>query len=185
MKRKELPWIILVFTILLSLACNTIYGQTNATQPASGAAQPTTSIYPTAITTGGMHACALLSNGKVKCWGSNSSGQLGDGTFTSHSTPIEVPGLENVTAISAGGEFTCALLSDGGVKCFGDNFYGQLGDGTNEKRLTPAPVSGLSDAVSIAAGDEHACALTSANKARCWGKEFIFSHRERHQYQNN
>lgn len=124
----------------------------------------------TAITTGGTHACALFNTGKVKCWGANSEGQLGDGTYQSRNTPAEVPGLENVTAIAAGGGHTCALLATGEVKCFGANYYGQLGDGTTDKRWTPTPVSGLTDAVSISAGDEHTCAITRENKARCWGK---------------
>jgi alpha-tubulin suppressor-like RCC1 family protein len=128
----------------------------------------------TAITTGGMHACALFNTGKVKCWGSNSAGQLGDGTYESRNTPAEVPGLENVIAIAAGGGHTCALLVTREVKCFGDNYYGQLGDGTTDKRWMPTPVSGLTDAVSISTGDEHTCVITRDNKVKCWGKNLYF-----------
>jgi alpha-tubulin suppressor-like RCC1 family protein len=188
MKRKKLSWIILISTVLFSISCGLFYGKpmpeqtppsTEGPIPELPVTSPEQSAAPagsvpephvTAIATGAMHACALFNTGKVKCWGSNSAGQLGDGTYQSRSTPAEVPGLENVTAIAAGGSHTCALLADGAVKCFGDNFYGQLGDGTLDKRWTPTPVSGLKDAVSIAAGDEHTCAITKEKKAKCWGK---------------
>ncbi len=128
----------------------------------------------TAISAGGLHTCALLDDGTVRCWGFNFEGQSGDGTSANiRVTPVPVTGLGGILAISANGSFrghTCAITAAGGVACWGDNANGQLGDGTTEDRAEPVAVAGLSGpVVALSSGDAHVCVLGEDGRVLCWG----------------
>ncbi len=88
-----------------------------------------------AIAAGWRHTCALITAEVVKCWGKNHDGQVGDGTASNRSTPVDVVGLTSgVKAIAAGAQHSCALTPASAV-CWGDNEDGQLGDGTTTDTL--------------------------------------------------
>ncbi|MEX1255743.1 MAG: hypothetical protein WEE64_15520 [Dehalococcoidia bacterium] len=91
------------------------------------------------VVAGNYHTCALTSDRAVKCWGSNTTGQLGDGQRCGAECPTPTAvcadaacgePLRGVAGLAAGWLFSCALMLDGGVKCWGDNTVGELGDGT-------------------------------------------------------
>ncbi len=85
----------------------------------------------TAVAAGGQHACALMNDGTVQCWGDNRYGRLGNGTATDNCCSRgTVLGIATATALSAGEAQSCALLHGGTVQCWGDNSLGQLGSGT-------------------------------------------------------
>ncbi len=126
------------------------------------------------ISSGEYHSCAITDTGGVKCWGYNSSGQLGDNSTTQRLTPVDVVGLgSGVASVSAGSNFTCAVTTSGAAKCWGGNGSGRLGDNSTTNRLTPVDVVGLSSGVaSIAAGGNHTCAVMSSGAAKCWGDNY-------------
>lgn len=125
-----------------------------------------------AIDAGDDHTCAVTGNGGLKCWGYNEFGQLGDGTKSSRSVPVDSQAYASgVAEVAAGWGHTCVRTTGGGAKCWGDNEYGQLGDGeTVDVRLTPVDVTGLTYGVlKIAAAGGQSCALTTGGGVSCWG----------------
>ena len=119
------------------------------------------------------HSCALLTDGRVMCWGYNHMGQLGDGTITHHSSPVEVSGLPFPgISIALGDYHTCAVLADYKVMCWGYNGQGQLGDASTSSRILPVKVSGLTNAQSMALGGSQSCALLTDGKVMCWGSNY-------------
>jgi cysteine-rich repeat protein len=142
------------------------------------------------LAAGGRHACALLSNGHLKCWGDNSSGQLGTGDTTTHGDlpgtmgadlPTVDLGSVTIQAVTAGGANTCIYTApEGEYKCWGDNSSGQLGLGNTDNRGDDADEQGDalatgfhygSDlyAYQVVFGRAHACAVLQTTEVKCWG----------------
>ena len=78
----------------------------------------------------------MKSDGSLWAMGDNTYGQLGDGTTTHRSTPVQVE-TSGVTSVTAGGNHSLFIKSDGSLWAMGSNYYGQLGDGTGDLALTP------------------------------------------------
>ena len=129
-----------------------------------------------AICAGQNHSLALKNDGTVLAWGSNTGGQLGDGTNTDSSMPVQVKDsndpsgyLTGVNAIVAGSGHSLALKGDGTVWAWGDNGSGQLGNGTITSSNTPTQVDGLDGVEAIAGGSSYSLALKNDGTVWAWG----------------
>src|SRR2546427_92202 len=130
-----------------------------------------------AVASGYGHACALLGDGTMRCWGENVEGQLGNGTTANPSTgppgssvPVAVSGITGAASITTGAYHTCVLLGLGTVRCWRRNFEGQLGNGTATSASTPGRVVDVTGAIAVTGGWwRHSCALLSDSSVKCWG----------------
>lgn len=73
--------------------------------------------HATQLALGVRHGCALVDH-RVRCWGANYAGQLGDGTRTDRVAAVEVDGLPDVVEVAAGERESCALTADGALWCW-------------------------------------------------------------------
>lgn len=136
-----------------------------------------------AVAAGSYHSVAVLADGSVYAWGSNSAGQLGNpsaGAFTA--TPVRVLGLDGVgtlggvVAVSTSSDSNHALLADGSVVGWGRNDRGQLGDGTiTESRSAPVRVRAVGGSgflvgvAAVAEGESHSVAALTDGRVVAWG----------------
>ena len=142
-----------------------------------------------AVSAGQLFTCAILDNGTMKCWGSNSNGQLGLGDSSSRGVNVgEMAALpiidlgvgRTAVQVSAGNEQTCVVLDNATAKCWGINEYGQLGydnltnigDGAGEMgaSLTAINVGVGRTARAISTGNEFTCASLDNHTVKCWGR---------------
>ncbi len=152
------------------------------------------------IAAGGGYSCLLDVNGGVRCWGSNSDGQLGIGsTQVTPGIGAAIPlGNVAVQEIVIGGQHRennnsnhlCVLLVNGTLKCWGNNSAGQLGLGTvtapNDKigdaagemaALQPVDLGAGVTVSAIASGYNFSCVIASGGSRNlpsgsvlCWGE---------------
>ncbi|MGK5085640.1 hypothetical protein WDW37_20310, partial [Bdellovibrionota bacterium FG-1] len=139
------------------------------------------------VSTGSLHTCALLVDGNIKCWGDNSSGQLGNGNDTDYPAIGDDELIDGVPIIALGGDksvkqivtgdaHACALLSSGKVKCWGASPNGQTGYagtdtiGNDETPSSAGEVDVGGTVIQLASYAGHTCALLAAGTVRCWGQ---------------
>ena len=134
------------------------------------------------VSAGYLFTCGIGSNDKAYCWGRNTQGQIGDGTYTTpRLAPVEVTNVGGSgstpgtwKSVSAGLNFACGIGADNKAYCWGQNDRGQLGNNTTTWSTTPVPVSDASGTTpgtwkSVSAGTGFACGIGTDNKAYCWG----------------
>ena len=125
--------------------------------------------YVTQVSRRTTHTCARLSDGTVRCFGANQTGQAGEAPSgaTAEMATVATP---PVRSLHAGGGHTCALLSGGGVHCWGDGSQGQLGDGKLWAGSHMPQAATLSTPVrQVALGQAHTCAVATDGTVWCWG----------------
>jgi alpha-tubulin suppressor-like RCC1 family protein len=149
-----------------------------------------TTSYPVMITAGNHHSCALFANGRVKCWGEDANGALGNesldyttgdaaGEMGDNLPFIDLGTTDRVTHLGTGYRHNCVLFETGKVKCWGYNSSGQLGledtdhrgDDPNEmgSNLPYLDFGSGRTATQLSVGFQHNCVLLDDGAVKCWG----------------
>jgi len=141
-----------------------------------------------AVAGGATHSCAILDTGTMFCWGSNTQGELGNGTASADPSLVAVQATaltgREYTALSLGDKFSCAIAPQriqqlGTAVCWGQNTNGELG----QDSLGPGDTVGLAGSntplevrtlnlinfIALGSGDNHTCAIDGNDVIRCWG----------------
>jgi alpha-tubulin suppressor-like RCC1 family protein len=101
--------------------------------------------------------------------GLNASGQLGDGTTNSHSSPIQVASLTEVVSVDGGSNYSVALTVGGVLWIWGDNQFGQIGNGTNVATSVPVRLASSGFIIAMQSGASHTVALLRDGSTLSWG----------------
>lgn len=133
-----------------------------------------------AMAAGTFHTCALGDDARLRCWGDNRGGQVGQGNcewYQLDPATLVADSPPEVSGIEAGGGHSCALTVSGQLYCWGRNVNGQVGDGSGgpetQDRYLPVAVKGLPSPVKRAAlGYQHSCALLKDGEVHCWGQNY-------------
>ncbi|MCM8769220.1 MAG: hypothetical protein NC911_06040, partial [Candidatus Omnitrophica bacterium] len=125
------------------------------------------------IAAGGQHSLGLRydgANGTLWAWGSNAYGQLGDGTQSNKSTPVQVGTATDWRSMKGGGSYAAGLKTDGSLWVWGENQAGQLGDGSTASKNEPVPLPGDRKWSQMSLGNSHTLAISSDGKLWAWGE---------------
>ena len=140
------------------------------TPAATGTALPTRS-----TASGFSHSLAVRADGTLWAWGENTYGQLGDGTTTWRTAPVQVGTDRNWVMVAAGSDHSLALKADGTLWAWGRNYYGQLGTTTNNNtdgaNFLPTQV-GPDLYTQVSAGLAHSLALRADGTLWAWGRNY-------------
>ncbi len=136
------------------------------------------------------HTCASLNTGELRCWGSNTTKQIGRAPIEDVANPTPVCSDHSCTtvhtaeSVGLGMYHLCGVQASGEIRCWGKGQYGRLGGGLGDdassiERPSPTQVCEtgrvgvdcvpLSGATRVVLGDRHSCAIVAGGEVRCWG----------------
>ena len=129
------------------------------------------------ISVGYQSVCAIADTGEAYCWGSNGTGNLGDGSTTNRNKPTAVTmpsGVSSFVEIVTGSSNTCAVGDNNKTYCWGINNYGQVGDGGASGSIVTTPTevtmpSGVSTLTNLVDGGAVRCGMGDDSQIYCWG----------------
>jgi alpha-tubulin suppressor-like RCC1 family protein len=141
------------------------------------------------IASGGWHQCVILTNDSVKCWGTNTDGELGlgdstirgfsPGTMGDNLPTVDLGTGRTALNIYAGDDPTCVILDNNTVKCWGRCATGVCGQGSIDDigddagemgdNLAAIDLGTGRSAVQLDLGAAHVCALLDDGTVKCWG----------------
>jgi len=124
---------------------------------------------PTAFSAGAGHVLAIAANGTLWTWGENHAGQLGDGTTSPRTKPVQIGTDSDWQAVTAGMNFSMALKSNGSLWGWGQNYYGQIGNGSTADQTTPVQIGTDTDWETMATGQNHSLAIKTDGSLWAWG----------------
>jgi tetratricopeptide (TPR) repeat protein/alpha-tubulin suppressor-like RCC1 family protein len=114
----------------------------------------------TDISIGGIHACGIIADGSVLCWG-----YIEEGEEKATAIPTPIPGNYRFSKISAGGGYTCGITMDSQVACWGGRGLRRGSDFQASPALIP--LDGIFIDVSV--GSDSVCVIRNDGSAFCWG----------------
>lgn len=125
------------------------------------------------VSAGMRHSCGVRANNTIWCWGANEYGQLGNGSTTATTQPVQVSSNSVPTmgwsSVVVGNTFTCATRLTGELYCWGNGFYLGAGEDYADINSRPTLISNDTQWASLEAGQEHMCAIKRGKTLWCWG----------------
>ena len=120
------------------------------------------------LDSGGSNTMGVRSNNTLWVWGLNSSGQVGDGTTITKSSPVQI-GTSSWTVVDFGVDAAYGIKSDGTLWGWGNNNVGQVGDGTTINKSSPVQVGAATNWSKLSAGTSHVLAINTLGQLYAWG----------------
>ena len=117
---------------------------------------------------------AISQDGTLWAWGENGSGQLGDGTTTDRTTPVQISTAANWAFIAAGDNHSAAIKTDGTLWTWGNDSYGQLGNGSSGSVTSPLQIGTDTNWKEVAAGDRGSFAVKTTGTLWSWGTNYQY-----------